>query len=87
MYVRLKASSCNSISVLLLYYTDKRVIKAFILYDKVSKRDGGFNINESVLLNFLCVISVLTAARGCTLQKGKQVSDDAASALLQYTGN
>ena len=29
------------------------MIKAFILYDKVRERDGVFNINESVLLNFL----------------------------------
>lgn len=32
-------------------------IKASILYDKVSEREGGFNINESVLLNISHVIS------------------------------
>lgn len=29
----------------------EKAIKASILYDKVRKRDGVFNINESVLLN------------------------------------
>lgn len=31
----------------------ERAIKESILYDKVRERDGVFNINESVLLNFV----------------------------------
>ncbi len=33
----------------------EKAIKASILHDKVRERDGVFNINESVLLNFLPV--------------------------------
>lgn len=43
------------------------MIKAFILYDKVGERDGVFNINESVLLNFHCLISAQRGGRYFTL--------------------